>query len=75
MRWRVKTTAFYAGAPGRSLQQIKQEDELKKFICNFVNQNNWNGNSALEIQKAIRARSGSNILNLNGQKNKWLLQK
>ena len=53
MRWRVETTAFYSGAPGRSLQQIKQENELKEFICNFIKQNNWNGTSAMAIKKSI----------------------
>lgn len=54
LRWKVKTTAFYVGAPGRSLKQIQQEDQLKNFICNFINQNKWNGKPALEIQKAIQ---------------------
>lgn len=54
MKWRVPTTAFYPGAPGRSLKQIYQEDELKNFICNFIKQNNWNGTPAVEIQKTIR---------------------
>jgi hypothetical protein len=54
MKWRVKTTTFYPGAPGRSLQQIKQEAQLKDFICDFIKQNNWNGTPAREIQKAIQ---------------------
>ena len=53
MRWRVETTAFYPGAPGRSLQQIKQENELKEFICNFIKQNYWNGTSAMAIKRSI----------------------
>jgi len=58
LKWRVKTTAFYPGAPGRSLQQIKQEDELKEFICNFTKQNNWNGTTAVEIKKSIEKEVG-----------------
>jgi hypothetical protein len=54
LRWKVNTTAFYIGAPDRSLKQIQQEDELKNFIWNFVNQNNWNGKSAVQIQKIIQ---------------------
>jgi len=54
MRWKLNTTAFYVGAPGRSLLQIKQEDQLKDFIWNFINQNKWDGKSAVQIQKAIQ---------------------
>ncbi|HEY5465218.1 MAG TPA: hypothetical protein VIJ95_18295 [Hanamia sp.] len=54
LKWRVPTTAFYSGAPGRSLKQIKQEDALQKFICNYIKQNQWNGASAQKIQRAIR---------------------
>lgn len=55
MQWRINTTAFYPGAPGRSLKQITQENELKNFIENFVKQNNWNGTSAKDIHKSILA--------------------
>jgi hypothetical protein len=54
LKWRVKTTAFYPGAPGRSLKQIQQEDQLKNFICNYIKRNQWNGMSAIKIQNAIR---------------------
>ncbi len=54
LRWKVNTTAFYIGAPGRSLKQIQQEDRLKNFIWNFVNHNQWNGKSAIQVQRAIR---------------------
>jgi hypothetical protein len=54
MRWQVKTTSFYIGAPGRSLKQIQQEDELKNFIWSFINQKNWNGETATQIQKALQ---------------------
>jgi len=53
-KWQVNTNAFYVGAPSRSLKQILQEDSLKKHITDFVSKNNWNGKSAVEIQKAIR---------------------
>lgn len=55
-KWKVKTTAFYVGAPGRSLQQIKQEDTLQKYLWNIINKNNWDGKSALEIQKFLREK-------------------
>jgi hypothetical protein len=54
LQWRVKTAAFYVGAPGRSLKQIQQEDKLKKHIWYFLNNNKWEGKTAVEIQKAIQ---------------------
>ena len=55
MQWRINTAAFYPGAPGRSLKQIKQENDLKTFIENFVKQNHWNGTPAKDIHKSILA--------------------
>ncbi len=60
LKWKVPITAFYVGAPGRSLKQIQQEDALKNYIWNFINKNNWNGTSALQIQKAIRQHVDEN---------------
>jgi hypothetical protein len=60
MKWKVDTTAFYVGAPGRSLQQIQQEDQLKNFIWNFINKNKWDGLSAVKIQKAIQQEVDAN---------------
>src|SRR5665647_58761 len=60
MKWKVDTTAFYVGAPGRSLQQIQQEDQLKNFIWNFINKNKWDGQSAVKIQKAIQQEVDAN---------------
>jgi hypothetical protein len=54
VQWMVNTTAFYVGAPGRSLKQIKQEDELKNFIWNFINKNKWDSQTAVQIQKTIQ---------------------
>ncbi len=60
MQWKVNANAFYVGAPGRSLQQIKQEDRLKNFIWNFINQHNWDGTPAVQIQKAIQQEVDKN---------------
>ena len=54
LKWKVKTDAFYVGAPGRSLRQIKQEDQLKKYIRNFVSAKKWEGMSALQIKNSIK---------------------
>jgi hypothetical protein len=59
-KWKVNTTAFYVGAPGRSLQQIKQEDRLKEYIWDIINQNKWGGKSAVEIQKYLREKVDAN---------------
>lgn len=53
-QWRITTSAFYVGAPGRSLQQIEQENTLRNFIWNYVTKNKWDGKSAREIHHAIR---------------------
>ena len=53
LKWRQDTTAFYIGAPGRSLKQIQQEDKLKNHIWHFINKNNWDGKSAKEVHQSI----------------------
>lgn len=53
-RWRVKEAAFFAGAPGRTLPQIRQENELRNYIWNFVSSGKWNNKSVTEIHHAIR---------------------
>lgn len=53
-QWRIKTSAFYVGAPGRSLNQIHQENSLRNYIWNYVTKNNWDGKSANEIHQSIR---------------------
>ncbi|HEY5407062.1 MAG TPA: hypothetical protein VIJ92_08240 [Ginsengibacter sp.] len=59
-KWVINTTAFYTGAPGRSLKQIKQEDLLREYIRNIINQNKWDGKSAVEIQKYLREKVDAN---------------
>lgn len=54
LKWKVKSAAFYTGAPGRSLTQILQEDKLKKFSWNFMNNGNWKGLSASQIKNALK---------------------
>ncbi|MBC7872755.1 MAG: hypothetical protein H7Y01_02095 [Ferruginibacter sp.] len=53
-QWGVKTAAFYPGAPGRSLKQVLQEDALRDHVWEFINKNKWNGDSAVQIHKAIQ---------------------
>ena len=51
---RLKPSAFFAGAPGRTLPQIRQENELRNHIWNFINSGNWNNKSVNEIHNAIK---------------------
>jgi hypothetical protein len=54
-KYSIKTSAFFNGAPGRSVQQIRQEKSLRDHIWNYINSNKWNGQTtAVEIHKAIR---------------------
>ena len=61
-QWRVKSSAFFAGAPGRTLPQIMQENELRNHIWNFTKAGSWNNKSATEIHNAIK----ENILATTG---------
>ena len=54
-KYSIKTSAFFNGAPGRSVQQIHQEKGLRDHIWDYITRNKWNGTtSAVEIHKAIR---------------------
>jgi hypothetical protein len=51
----ISTSAFYNGAPGRSVTQIHQEDALHQYIWEFLKTKKWDDNtSAVEIHRAIR---------------------
>ena len=54
-QWRVKMSASFVGAPGRTLGEIKQENELRNYIWNFINKGNWSNMSAVAIQQKIKA--------------------
>jgi hypothetical protein len=54
-KYSIKSSAFFNGAPGRSVQQIHQEASLRDYIWNYINDNKWNGTAtAVEIHRAIR---------------------
>ncbi|MEO8415655.1 MAG: hypothetical protein ABI472_18475 [Ginsengibacter sp.] len=61
-QWRVKPAAFFAGAPGRTLPQIRQEYALRNHIWNFIRVGNWNNKSANEIHNAVK----ENVLAMPG---------
>ena len=54
-KYMVKTSAFFNGAPGRSVSQIHQEESLREYIWNYITYNKWDEKtSAVEIHRAIR---------------------
>ena len=50
----VKDAAVYIGAPGRTVQQIKDERNLRNFIRNYLDSRSWTDVSAKTIHKKIR---------------------
>jgi len=56
----IKTTAFFNGAPGRTVGQIHQEESLRKYIWDFINTSKWNKQtSAVDLHKAIKKEIAS----------------
>jgi len=54
-RYSIKTSAFFNGAPGRSVPQIHQEASLRNHIWNYINNGKWDEKAtAAEIHRAIR---------------------
>lgn len=53
-QWQVKHIGFFVGAPGRSLDQIRKESALQKYIRGYLNENNFTGQSALDVHLKIR---------------------
>ncbi|GAC1629156.1 MAG: hypothetical protein NVS4B11_27730 [Ktedonobacteraceae bacterium] len=53
----VKTQAFYVNTVGRTVQQIRQEDQLRSAIQDFLDraQQDWSSHSALEVRAKILA--------------------
>lgn len=54
-KWQVPNVGFYIGAPGRSVDQIRKESSLQKFIRTYLNSQKWNGNTPpAQIHRSIR---------------------
>ncbi len=47
-------TAFYVGAPGRTLKQIKQESALRNYIWEYLRKGNWEGKNAKEVHSTVQ---------------------
>lgn len=53
-KWSAPVETFYVGAPGRSLQQIKNESALRNDIWEFLNKGKWEGKTAKEVHNIVR---------------------
>jgi hypothetical protein len=53
-KWSRKNTAFYIGAPGRTLKQIRQESRLRDYIWDFLNKGKWEGKTAKEVHGVVK---------------------
>ncbi len=53
-KWSSKEAAFYVGAPGRTLKQIKQECTLRNFIWEYLRTGTWHGKTAKEVHGIVR---------------------
>ena len=59
-KFRHKEAAFYVGAPGRSLQTIKQEKKLRNYILTELEKGDWKGKSAQAIHQHLQKTVLSN---------------
>ncbi|MBU2939682.1 hypothetical protein KO494_09040 [Lacinutrix sp. C3R15] len=63
----IKVSAFYKGSPGRSLKQIREEQDLRMYLRKKLDTENWKGLTAQQIhqqlKKETRANAAFSILN------------
>lgn len=52
----VKNSSVYIGAPGRSLQQIKDESRLRNYLRDYLDYLSLKGGSAKEIHEKLRKK-------------------
>jgi len=53
---RIKDAAVYIGAPGRSVQQIKEERNLRNSIRAYLDSRSWKGVTAKEVHRHLQDR-------------------
>lgn len=53
-KWQVGNVGFYVGAPGRTVDQIRKESSLQKFVRVFLNSKDWTGKTSAEIHRTVR---------------------
>lgn len=57
-RWKVRESAFFVGAIGRTVGQIKQEQRLRNYVWNLVHTGAYQGQSAQDIHRSLQATVG-----------------
>jgi hypothetical protein len=58
-KYQVKVSAFYQGSVGRTVKQIRAEQELRLFLRDLLNQNNWPEEcTAKEVHRKLRDAAG-----------------
>jgi hypothetical protein len=50
----VASKPFYINTPGRTVQQIRQEAQLRQAITGFLDSHDWSGKAALDVHQAIQ---------------------
>jgi hypothetical protein len=50
----VPSKPFYVNTSGRTVQQIRQEDRLRKAIAAFLDSRDWSGWDVMEVRQAIQ---------------------
>jgi hypothetical protein len=50
----INSKPFYVNTPGRTVQQIRQEAQLRDAIGNFLNQKNWQNSTPTDVRWAIQ---------------------
>ncbi len=53
-QWITKNAAFYTGAPGRTISQIRQESELRNHLRASLDEVKWNGSAPQEIHRRLQ---------------------
>lgn len=60
-RHSVKDTSVYIGAPGRSLQQIKEENKLRNHIKELLDAKSWKDTPPDKIHQEIKEKVLANV--------------
>ncbi len=51
----VPSAAWYAGSPGRPLETIRKEAELRRDLELFLDAQTWDGRTAIDVRRAIQS--------------------
>jgi hypothetical protein len=56
VKWKVKNAAFYTGAPGRTLAQIKNESSLRDFLRREIDSERLTGQKAAVVHRQLKQK-------------------